>query len=78
MRYCLQDYKADPNVPDDQSDTPLHKAAGTCTDLFVWTKLMRGGGRPETKNRSGLTPMNIATKSNNKTAAAVMKQYDVM
>lgn len=74
----LMHSKANPNIQDAQSDTPLHKAAATCFDLFVWTKLMRGGGRPDMKNRNGLTPMNIASNSDNHTATAVMTQYEVM
>ena len=76
MRF-LQQARADPNIQDSQSETPLHKAAATCVDMFVWTRLMRGGGRSDVRNRCGLTPLNIATKSNNHTAAAVMTQFEL-
>ncbi len=66
--------RANPNLRDTLSETPLHKASN-CTKPYIWMSLMKLGGDVLVPNKEGITPLDKAFKAKNSIAVSIMKQF---
>ena len=75
VQYLLLAVKANANSVDSFGETPLHKAAVSCTDMSVWRYLLGCGGKYDLKNHDGQTPLSKAAKFSNSVAVSVMTLF---
>ena len=61
----------DPNVPNDQGESPLHVAAAR-GDLIVAGLLLKNGADPDLPRRDGTTPMQLAVKGGHDKVVALL------
>ena len=71
---ALVQAKADPNVTDDNGQTPLHLAARSTTNPEIIAVLIQAGGNLKAKDNNGSLPRDFAEGNSKLKDTAVYRQ----